>query len=338
MALRVAIAGFGRVGQRRFNFLNKKNFFKVISISDQFSEYRRKFRIGTVYSDYKMMLRNEKIDVLFVCLPNKESAQATILGLKNNCHVFCEKPPSKNLIELKKVYKVFKQKKNLVLKYGFNHRYHNSVQYAQKIIASKKLGKIINLRGVYGKSYIVLKTNFSKKKNYRFNWRTRKKDAGGGILLDQGIHLIDLLNLFVGNFIESKSYISKSYWKKDVEDNVYTILKNNKKVFATLHSSATLWKHNFLLDITLEKGMINLSGILSGTKSYGKEKITIIKRTKNELQPNEKTYFYSKDLSWDKEINDFIKLIKTKPKKYKGGISEAIETMKIVEMIYSSAN
>ena len=150
--------------------------------------------------------------------------------------------------------------------------------------------------------------------------------------------MIDLLNLFVGNFIESKSYISKSYWKKDVEDNVYTILKNNKKVFATLHSSATLWKHNFLLDITLEKGMINLSGILSGTKSYGKEKITIIKRTKNELQPNEKTYFYSKDLSWDKEINDFIKLIKTKPKKYKGGISEAIETMKIVEMIYSSAN
>ena len=338
MALRVAIAGFGRVGQRRFNFLNKKNFFKVISISDQFSEYRRKFRIGTVYSDYKMMLRNEKIDVLFVCLPNKESAQATILGLKNNCHVFCEKPPSKNLVELKKVYKVFKQKKNLILKYGFNHRYHDSVQYAQKIIASKKLGKIINLRGVYGKSYIVLKTNFSKKQNYRFNWRTRKKDAGGGILLDQGIHLIDLLNLFVGNFIESKSYISKSYWKKDVEDNVYTILKNNKKVFATLHSSATLWKHNFLLDITLEKGMINLSGILSGTKSYGKEKITIVERTKNELQPNEKTYFYSKDLSWDKEINDFIKLIKTKPKKYKGGISEAIETMKIVEMIYSSAN
>ena len=338
MALRVAIAGFGRVGQRRFNFLSKKNFFKVISISDQFSVYRKKFKVGTVYSDYKKMLRNEKIDVLFVCLPNKESAQATILGLKNNCHVFCEKPPSKNLVELKKVHKVYKQKKNLILKYGFNHRYHDSVQYAQKIIASNKLGKIINLRGVYGKSYIVLKTNFSKKQNYRFNWRTRKRDAGGGILLDQGIHLIDLLNLFVGNFIESKSYISKSYWKKDVEDNVYTILKNDKKVFATLHSSATLWKHNFLLDITLEKGMINLSGILSGTKSYGKEKITIVKRTKNELHPNEKTYFYTKDLSWDKEINDFIKLIKTKPKKYKGGISEAIETMKIVEMIYSSAN
>lgn len=338
MVLKVAIAGFGTVGQRRFNFLKKKKNFKVISISDQFSEYKKKFKSGTVYSDYRKMLKRERIDVLFVCLPNKESAKATILGLKNNCNVFCEKPPSKNLKELKAVNKVFKQKKNLILRYGFNHRYHDSVQYAQKIIKSGKLGKIINLRGVYGKSYIVLKTNYSKKQNYRFNWRTRKKDSGGGILLDQGIHLVDLLNLFVGNFIESKSYISKSYWKKDVEDNVYTILKNKNKIFATLHSSATLWKHNFLLDITLEKGMINLSGILSGTKSYGKEKITIIQRTKNDLKPKEKTNFYTKDLSWDKEIDDFIKLIKSKPKKYQGGISEAIETMKIIEMIYSSAS
>ncbi len=338
MVLRVAIAGFGRVGQRRYNFLKKKSFFNIISISDQFLDYRKKFIKGTVYSDYKIMLKNEKIDVLFVCLPNKESAQASILGLKNNCHVFCEKPPSKSLRELIKVNRIFKKKKKLILKYGFNHRYHDSVQYAQKIIASKKLGKIINLRGVYGKSYIALKTNFSKKQNYRFNWRTRKKDAGGGILLDQGIHLIDLINLFTGNFVESKSYISKSYWKKDVEDNVYTLLRNDKNVFASLHSSATLWKHNFLLDITLEKGMINLSGILSGTKSYGKEKITIIERTKNELQPKEKKFFYTKDLSWDKEIDDFIKLIKKKPKKYQGGISDALETMKIIEMIYLSAD
>ena len=239
MKLNVAIAGFGRVGQRRYNFIKKKKEFNVISISDQFIEYRKKFNIGTSYKDYKEMLKKEKIDVLFVCLPNKESANATIIGLKNNCHVFCEKPPAKNLIELKKVEKFHKNRKNLILMYGFNHRFHDSIQYARKLIESKKFGKIINLRGVYGKSYIVLKTKFSKKQNYKFNWRTRKKDAGGGILLDQGIHLIDLLNLFVGKFVETKSYISRSYWKKDVEDNVYTILKNREKIYASLHSSAT---------------------------------------------------------------------------------------------------
>ena len=84
--------------------------------------------------------------------------------------------------------------------------------------------------------------------------------------------MIDLLNLFVGKFVETKSYISRSYWKKDVEDNVYTILKNREKIYASLHSSATLWKHNFLLDITLEKGMINLSGILSELNLMVKKK------------------------------------------------------------------
>ncbi len=336
MKLNVAIAGFGRVGQRRYEFLKKKKQLNIISISDEFVDYRKKFSEGNVYKNYKKMLKLEKIDVLFICLPNKESAKATILGLKSNCHVFCEKPPSKNLKELIKVNKFFKKKKNLILRYGFNHRYHDSVQYAKKIIDSKKFGKIINLRGVYGKSYIAIKLKVSKKQNYKFNWRTRKKDAGGGILLDQGIHLIDLLNLFAGDFIEAKTYVSKSYWKKDVEDNVYTILKNRKNIYATLHSSATLWKHNFSLDITLEKGMINLSGILSGTKSYGKEKINIIKRTKNTLRPIEKNKFYTKDLSWSKEIENFIYLIKKKPKKYSGDITDALKTMKTVELIYSA--
>ena len=156
MKLNVAIAGFGRVGQRRFHFLKHKKFFNIVSISDQFKDYRKKFKIGSVYSDYKKMLKVEKIDVLFVCLPNKDSAKATIMGLKKNCHVFCEKPPSKNLKELKMVNKVHKKKQNLILRYGFNHRYHDSVQYAEKIIKSKKMGKIVNLRGVYGKSYLSL--------------------------------------------------------------------------------------------------------------------------------------------------------------------------------------
>lgn len=115
MKLNVAIAGFGRVGQRRYEFLKKKKQLNIISISDEFVDYRKKFSEGNVYKNYKKMLKLEKIDVLFICLPNKESAKATILGLKNNCHVFCEKPPSKNLKELIKVNKFFKKKKNLIL-------------------------------------------------------------------------------------------------------------------------------------------------------------------------------------------------------------------------------
>ncbi len=334
MSLRVAIAGFGKVGQRRFHFLKKKKFFKIIAISDQYHKYREIFKSGNIYNDYKIMLKNEKIDVLFICLPNKDSARATTIALKKGCHVFCEKPPARNFQELLKVKKIFKTTKNQVLRYGFNHRYHDSVQYAKRLIDSKKLGKIINLNGVYGKSYLTPNIKENKKIKYHFGWRTRKRDAGGGILLDQGIHLVDLMNLFVGHFVQSKSYISKSFWKKDVEDNVYALLKNKKNIFAMIHSSATLWKHKFHLEISLTKGMIILSGILSGTKSYGKEKITIIRKSKNSLIPFEKVKNYKIDNSWNKEINSFISSIKKKSLNSICGIDDAITTMKTIKMIY----
>ena len=147
-----------------------------------------------------------------------------------------------------------------------------------------------------------------------------------------------MLNFFVGKFVKAKSFISNNFWKKNVEDNVYTILKNKEDIYASIHSSATLWKHNFSLDISLEKGMINLSGILSGTKSYGKEKINIIKKIKNG-KISEKQYKYIYDKSWEREINYFLNIIKkNKINKYSGGFKDAFETMKVIELIYKSKN
>ena len=122
-------------------------------------------------------------------MPNYLSSKITIYALKNNTNVFCEKPPAKNYDELLKVKKYLK--KGLKLKYGFNHRYHGSIKMAKKIIESKKLGNILNVRGLYGKSKIL---TYNKS-----DWRSKRKFAGGGILTDQGIHMLDLLNFFVEN-------------------------------------------------------------------------------------------------------------------------------------------
>ena len=119
--------------------------------------------------------------------------------------------------DVKDVLKIQK-KNNLKLKYGFNHRYHKSVILTKKIIDSKKLGNLINIRGVYGKSKIL---NFSKS-----NWRSDKKFAGGGILLDQGIHMLDLIKYFNNNstFQQYKSFISNKFWCYNVEDNAFVIM------------------------------------------------------------------------------------------------------------------
>ena len=293
--LTVSIAGFGLVGQRRYGFLKKFKDIDVLSISDNYSPYRDKFTTGEVFEDYSEMLKNVKTDIVFICLPNKYNTDATLKALKNGSHVFCEKPPARNLKEMKFLKSKLSRFKNQILMYGFNHRYHDSIMETKKIIESNKLGKVINFRGVYGKSYLTPKIDGTKKIKKHFGWRENKYDAGGGILLDQGIHMVDMINFFSGRFYEAKSFISNKFWKKNVEDNVYTILKNKENIYATIHSSATLWKHNFSLDISLEKGMINLSGILSGTKSYGEEKITIIKKKKKiklkKIQKNLKLIF-----------------------------------------------
>merc|ERR1711991_1041851 len=147
-----------------------------------------------------------------------------------------------------------KKNPNTKLMFGFNHRYHPSVLKAKSIVDSGRLGNIIALRGIYGKSGGL---------NYNLSWRNDFEKSGGGILLDQGIHMLDLFNMFLGGFDKIKSFISNIYWEMEVEDNAIVILKNKKNQLATLHSSATFWKHLFQLNILLDKGYLKLDGLLS---------------------------------------------------------------------------
>ena len=196
---------------------------------------------------------------------------------------------------------------------------------AKKIIKSKKYGKLINLKGLYGKSKIIL---------FKGQWRSNKSIAGGGILLDQGIHLLDIMRFFCGEFNEIKSLVSNNYWKHKVEDNAYVIMCSHKKIVAMVHSTATQWQHQFRIEITLEKALINLSGILSGSKTYGKEKIEI--QPKFLKSNNNKIIKFQKDLSWEREVKEYINCVRHNKKIYNGTIHDAIEVMKMIDIIYKS--
>ncbi len=327
--MKVAIIGLGVVGLRRKIFIDKNNFIKLTAISD--IKFKEKFFTRNkvhCYRNYNDLINNENLDAVFITLPNYLAAKVTIMCLKKNLHVFCEKPPARSLSEIRKVKKIKLTKKNLILKYGFNHRYHSSIKIAKKISDSKKFGKIINFRCVYGKSKI---------KTFEVgDWRSKRKYSGGGILLDQGIHMIDLILYFSGNFSEFVSYISNKYWNYDVEDNAFVLMRNKKGVVASLHSTATQWQHKFSMEITFQHGFIDLKGILSGTKSYGKESITIISKHDAKKNEEEKKLFFSKDNSWKDEVDEFVKLIFCKRKKYVGNIYEAENIMFTLDKIYRS--
>ena len=163
--LRVGIAGYGVVGKRRFDIIQTHPQLTTVAVCDRHfkdglwpSAERTKLlnREGALdeniksFTDHKELLQ-EDLDILFVCLTNDIAAEVTIAGLEAGLHVFCEKPPGRNLKEVAQVIECEKRHPNLKLKYGFNHRYHDSVRDALQIIDKGELGKVINLRGVYGK-------------------------------------------------------------------------------------------------------------------------------------------------------------------------------------------
>ena len=325
--LRVGIAGFGIVGKRRKEVIEKHNSMKIIAVCDQVFRDAGKFDDGiNFYPSYSELL-NENLDVLFVCLPNNLAAKVTIAGLKKGLHVFCEKPPGRNLKDIKDVLKCHAHRPNQKLKYGFNHRYHDSVKDALELVKSNKLGKIINLRGVYGKSQLITFDQTS--------WRTERASAGGGVLLDQGIHMVDLLRLFAGNFTDVLSFVSNNVWGYDVEDNAYALMRTEDGIVAMLHSSASQWRHRFSLEISLTGGAITISGILSSSKSYGAETLTITYRDQTDSgDPRETSTRYNHDPSWQAETDEFANAILNDTKVVNGSAQDAYLTMHLVYSIY----
>jgi len=328
MKIKTGIIGYGVVGKKREKYINQNEYLELCAISDIAFQEKSAIKKGVSYFKSYQNIFDQKLDAIFICMPNYLAKDITIQAIKNNIHIFCEKPPSKNVKELLEVKKHYEKHPNLKLKYGFNHRYHDSVSKALKIIQSKEYGKVVNIRGVYGKSKIV---NISK------GWRSKREYAGGGILLDQGIHMLDMINLFVDEIVEVKSMVSNTFWNKDIEDNAFALMRTKLGKIVSIHSSATQWQHKFLLEVTLEAGLLTLSGILSGSKSYGKEKLSFTPRINdiNGAKLINEYSFSQKDLSWKREIDEFADCIKNNKKITNGNLEDSMKVMKLIEKIYS---
>ena len=328
--LRVGIAGFGVVGKRRRDCIGRQPRMRVVAVCDRTFEDEGTLSDGVRYYRNYQRLLTEQLDVLIVCLTNDIAAEVTIAGLEAGLHVFCEKPPGRSVEDIAKVIASERQHPKQKLMYGFNHRYHESVQDALRILRSGELGRVINMRGMYGKAKLV---TFNQP-----DWRTKREIAGGGVLLDQGIHMVDLMRLFGGDFTEVHSFVSNSHWGYDVEDNAYALMRTDCGIVGMLNSSATQWRHRFHLDINLERGSLILGGILSGTKSYGAETLTVVQADPdNDLgDPKEQLTRYNRDPSWDEEVTVFADRILNDKPVQSGTSEDAMRTMQLVCKIYYS--
>jgi len=339
--LRVGIAGFGVVGEKRYAVCRDHPELHVVAVCDRKFTQPTALAGGLAAFTTPAELLQAELDVLLVCLPNDVAPDTTIAGLEAGLHVFCEKPPGRTVEDVVRVQQVERESKGQKLQYGFNHRYHESVQLAKRTIEDGSLGRLINARGVYGKSAFIPWPRPQAGDPYELDsqyWRTSHQVAGGGILLDQGIHMVDLMHLFVAEpFEEVHAFVDNGYWGHDVEDNAYAIMRSRSGVVAMLHSSATLWRHRFSLDLSLTEGSLQLSGILSGTKSYGEERLTMMHR-EDEAHglPTEYITTFVKDESWAREIDEFVRCILEDKPVTCGRSEDARSSMETVHRIYQA--
>jgi 1,5-anhydro-D-fructose reductase (1,5-anhydro-D-mannitol-forming) len=320
------IIGYGKMGQIRHQSIINAKVGSVLAVCEPSIKVPPD---GVLLNTHDEIIGNSKIDAVFICTPNYLNKDLTIRALRSGKHVFCEKPPCFTVSEMQEIIKVEKESKHLKLMYGLNHRHHDSVIKMKSIIENNEMGQILWMRGRYGKS---VDTNF-------FNdWRAKKELAGGGILIDQGIHMLDLFLFLGGGFDQIKADVSNSYWKLDVEDNAFVILKNTKsKLSASLHSTMTQWRHLFSLEVFMQKGHMILNGLITTSMAYGEEILSIGFNSSNSPAAEfkrEESINYTSNNSWSYELEHFIDAIENDNKITIGNSDDALQLMRIIEKIY----
>ena len=286
--------------------------------------------VYTISKNADEIINNPEIDAVCICTPNYLNKPLTIQALNAGKHVFCEKPPAFNSKEVKEIIGA-ERESGKKLMYGFNHRHHGSIQHIKKLIESKEYGKVIWMRGRYGKSV---------DKSFFDTWRAKKELAGGGILIDQGIHMLDLFIMLGGGFDSVQADVSSNYWNQEIEDNVFAIYKNSTTgVVASLHSTMTQWRHLFSLEVFLEKGYLVLNGLKTSSGTYGDEILSIAKNRTTApaaTWEDEEHITFPADVSWVSEINHFLDAIIDDTPISIGNSTDALEVMKLIDKTYEN--
>jgi predicted dehydrogenase len=321
----IGIIGCGLIGKKRASSLGSQG--KLLACAD--IDLRRAESLALSYGavaleDWRDLLVRPDIDIVIVSTLHDSLAEITLAAINAGKHVLVEKPAARSAEELVSVIATAKKSK-IKVHVGFNHRYHRSLQKAKEIVDSGVLGDLMFIRARYGHGARV---------GYDKEWRADPKLSGGGELIDQGPHLIDLSRWFLGDFSDVQGFAHTYYWDMPVDDNGFMLLKTPKKQAAFLHASCTEWKNLFSMEIYGKEGKLDLSG-LGG--SYGLEKLTYYKMLPQMGPPETTSWEYPMaDDSWAVEMAEFYQdiLLDREPV---AGLNDAYQALKIIDQIYKDS-
>ena len=323
--MNVAIIGAGLIGAKRAESLvNSANLRFVCDTDEQKAKNLAEKYSAEFCTNINNVLINRKIDIMIIATTNNFLAPFTVASLKAGKHVLCEKPLGRTLSESLNIAKAAKESGKFV-KTGFNHRFHPAVMESKRLIQSGEIGDIINIRARYG---------HGGRPGYENEWRCNKKISGGGELLDQGVHLIDLCRWFSGELSEVFGKVRTLHWPIEVEDNAFIIMTHKNDAISQCHVSWTNWKNIFSLEIFGTEGFLHMDG-LGG--SYGLETLTVgMRNTAGGPPLIQNESFPGSDESWRLEWEDFVHAIQEEVTPI-GSLDDGLKANRIVDAIYESS-
>jgi predicted dehydrogenase len=322
--LNFAIVGCGRIGQKRARALQVCGH-RIRALADVVKERAEHLSIecpeAVPSTDWRCAVSRSDIDAVAVATTNQGLAPVTLAAVRAGKHVIVEKPAGRSVSEIAEVAAASAQA-SVCVQVGFNHRYHPAVQKARETVDSGALGSLFVVRGRYGHGGRV---------GYEKEWRANPEISGGGELIDQGVHLIDLARWFLGDFTHIEGHVHTYFWKMPVDDNAFLSLRTAAGQTAWLHASSTEWKNLFSLEIYGRHGKLDIQG-LGGT--YGTERIAFY-RMLPEMGPPETTVweYPAEDQSWQLELADFERSVQG-GKSFGPTLADAQAALEIVESIY----
>jgi predicted dehydrogenase len=319
--LRVAVVGCGLIGQRRAQALTGAKLVACADIDAKKAQALADARGCVAFDNWRTMLDRAPCDIVIVATLHNSLAEITLECVRHGRHVLVEKPAARLRSELEPVLAAAAQT-GVQVRVGFNHRYHRALRKARELVDTGAVGPLLFIRGQYG---------HGGRPGYDREWRADPKLSGGGELIDQGPHLIDLARWFLGDFAEVHGFADTLFWDMPVDDNGFMLLRTADRRTAQLHVSCTEWKNTFSFQIYGKTGKIEITG-LGG--SYGVERIAYY-RMKPEMGPPETTIweYPMLDDSWTVEFAEFvedIRLMRTPA----AGLREAMAVLGVIERIY----
>jgi predicted dehydrogenase len=322
MSCGVAIIGCGMIAHKRAGMLSGARLVACADVQRERAEALARTVTGAdATADWRAAIDRPDVDLVIVATTNDKLAEIACGAIEAGKHVLVEKPAGHSVAALDTVLEAA-HRCGVLARVGFNHRYHPAVQQARALVDQKAIGGLMFVRGRYG---------HGGRLGYDKEWRADPAISGGGELIDQGVHLIDLSRWFLGDFVTVNGFAHTYFWQMPVDDNAFLTLRTAREQTAFLHVSCTEWKNLFSFEIYGQQGKLHVEG-LGG--SYGVERVTLHRMLPEMGPPDTTIWEYPRgDQSWLLEFTEFLQDIQL-GREPSAGLRDARAALVIVEDVY----